>query len=135
MGSSISGLFDLLVGKMSYLSQKQAVIAENVANVDTPGYKQLELKPFSFNTALKQAASGMMTTDSRHIIPASMAGTNAQTIKSKDTDVLPSGNSVDIEQQMAEVSKTSIDYQTMTGIYRKMTGLFKIALKGSSGSA
>ncbi len=135
MGSSISGLFDLLVEKMSYLSQRQAVIAENVANVDTPGYKQLELKPFSFSTALKQASSGMVTTNSRHILPASMAGTNAQTVKSKDTDVSPSGNTVDIEQQMAEVSKTSIDYQTMTGIYRKMTGLFKIAIKGSSGTA
>jgi flagellar basal-body rod protein FlgB len=131
MSSSISGLFDLLTQKMSYLNQKQAVIAENVANVDTPNYKQLELKQFSFGTALKQAASSMTTTDPRHIIPASMAGTNAQTVKSKDTEILPSGNTVDIEQQMAEVSKTSIDYQTMTGIYRKMTGLFRIAIKGS----
>jgi flagellar basal-body rod protein FlgB len=131
MSSNISGLFDLLTQKMSYLNQKQAVIAENVANVDTPNYKQLELKQFSFGTALKQAASSMTTTDPRHIIPASMAGTNAQTVKSKDTEILPSGNTVDIEQQMAEVSKTSIDYQTMTGIYRKMTGLFRIAIKGS----
>jgi flagellar basal body rod protein FlgB len=75
----------------------------------------------------------MATTNSRHILPASMAGTNAQTIKSKDTEVLPSGNTVDIEQQMAEVSRTSMDYQTMAGIYRKMTGLFKIAIKGNSG--
>ena len=131
MGSSISGLFDLLTQKMSYLNQKQAVIAENIANVDTPGYKQLELKEFSFGDALKKAGAGMTTTDPRHILPASMAGTNAQTVKSKDTDILPSGNSVDIEQQMAEVSKTSVDYQMMTGIYRKMTGLFKIAIKGS----
>jgi flagellar basal-body rod protein FlgB len=132
MSSSISGLFDLLTQKMSYLNQKQAVIAENVANVDTPGYKQLELKAFSFGDALKQAGSSMATTDPRHIVPASMAGTNAQTVKSKDTEVLPSGNTVDIEQQMAEVSKTSVDYQTMTAIYHKMTGLFKIAIKGSS---
>jgi flagellar basal-body rod protein FlgB len=132
MSSSISGLFDLLTQKMSYLNQKQGVIAENVANANTPGYKQLELKPFSFGDALKQAGSGMRTTDPRHIIPASMAGTNAQTVKSKDTDILPSGNTVDIEQQMMEVSKTSIDYQTMTSIYRKMTGLFKIAIKGNS---
>jgi flagellar basal-body rod protein FlgB len=132
MSSSISGLFDLLTQKMSYLNQKQAVIAENVANVDTPGYKQLELMPFSFGDALKQAAGSMATTDPRHILPASMAGTNAKTVKSKDTDVLPSGNTVDIEQQMAEVSKTSMDYQTMAGIYRKMTSLFKIAIKGTS---
>jgi flagellar basal-body rod protein FlgB len=132
MSSGISGLFDLLTQKMSYLNHKQGVIAENVANVNTPGYKQLELKPFSFGDALKQAGAGMAVTDPRHIIPASMAGTNAQTVKSKDTDIFPSGNTVDIERQMMEVSKTSVDYQTMTAIYHKMTGLFKIAIKGSS---
>lgn len=134
MTSSISGIFDVLAQKMSYLSQKQALLAENVANVDTPGYKQLELKPFSFGQAMKQASGTMMTTDPRHIVPASMAGTNAQSVKSKDTDVLPSGNTVDVEQQMAEVSKTSVDYQTMTSIYHKMTSLFKIAIKGSATS-
>lgn len=134
MSSSISGLFDLLTSKMSYLNQKQAIIAENVANADTPNYKQLELKPFSFSSALKQASGGMSTTDPKHIIPASMAGVNAKTVPSKDTEVLPSGNTVDVEQQMAEVSKTSMDYQTMTAVYKKMTGLFKISIKGS-GSA
>ena len=132
MSSSVSGLFDLLTQKMSYLTQKQAVLAENVANADTPKYKQLELKPFSFGDALKQASDTMAATDPRHILPATMAGANAQTVKSKDTEELPSGNTVDIERQMMEVSKTSVDYQTMTSIYHKMIGLIKISVKGSS---
>ncbi len=134
MGSSLTGVFDLLSQKMSYLSRKQAVLAENVANVDTPKYQQLELKPFSFGDALKQAGTGMRVTDPRHIVPGSMAGANAQTVRSKDTEVLPSGNTVDVEKQMMEVSKTSMDYQTMTSLYRKMTQLFKIAIKGGSGA-
>jgi flagellar basal-body rod protein FlgB len=132
MSYSVTGLFDLLTDKMSYLNQKQAVLAENVANVDTPKYKQLELKPYTFGDALKQASVGMAVTDSRHIVPASMAGTNAKTIKSKNTEELPSGNTVDIEQQMMEVSKTSMDYQQATALYHKWVGLFKIAIKGSS---
>jgi len=132
MGSSVSGLIDLLTQKMSYLNQKQAVLAENVANVDTPNYKQLELKPFTFGDALKQASVGMTVTDPRHITPASMAGANAHTIQSKDTETTASGNSVDIETQMMEVSKTNADYQTMASIYHKMTGLVKIAIKGSA---
>ncbi len=134
MGSNITGVFDLLSQKMSYLSRKQAVLAENVANVDTPGYKQLELKPFSFGDALKQAGAGMRVTDPRHIVPGSMAGANAQTVQSKDTEILPSGNTVDIERQMMEVSKTSIDHQTMTSLYHKMTQLLKIAIKGGAGA-
>lgn len=134
MSDSVAGVFDLLTQKMSYLTRKQAVLAENVANVDTPKYKQLELKPFTFGDALKQASMGMAVTDQRHIVPASMAGKNAQTIKSKDTDELPSGNTVDLEQQMMEVSKTSMDYQQSTALYRKWVGLLKIAIKGSSGA-
>jgi flagellar basal-body rod protein FlgB len=132
MSSSIAGLLDLLTQKMSYLNQKQAVLAENVANVDTPNYKELQIKPFSFGEAMRQADVGMTTTDPHHIIPASMAGVNAHTYKAKDSEILPSGNSVDIEDQMMEISKTSADYQTVASIYHKMTGLFKIAIKGSS---
>ena len=132
MGANDSGLIALLTQKMSYLNQKQAVLAENVANVDTPGYKQLQIAPFSFGDAMRQANIGMQVTDPRHIVPASMAGVNAKTSVSKDTEVSASGNSVDMEHQMMEISKTSIDYQTVTSLYHKMTGLFKIAIKGSS---
>jgi flagellar basal-body rod protein FlgB len=132
MSSSVSGILDLLTQKMSYLNQKQGVLAENVANVDTPGYRQLDIKPFTFSDAMRQADIGMAVTDPRHIVPASMAGVNAQTSIAKDTEVSPSGNSVDLENQMMEISKTAVDYQTMTSIYHKMTGLFKIAIKGSS---
>ncbi|MDR3424483.1 MAG: flagellar basal body rod protein FlgB [Alphaproteobacteria bacterium] len=132
MSSSISGLFDLLTKKMSYDNQKQSVLSENVANADTPGYKQLELKSFSFGDALKNTGFSMTVTDPRDIVPASMAGANAKTVQSKDTQVTPSGNSVDLEGQMMEVSKTSVDYQTMTSIYRKMISMINIAVKGSS---
>ena len=132
MTSSISGLLDILTGKMSYLNQKQAVLAENVANSDTPGYRQLDVKPFSFGDAMRQADISMAVTDARHIVPAGMAGVNARTFVAKDAVASPSGNSVDLEGQMMEISKTAADYKTMTAIYHKMTGLFKIALKGSA---
>jgi flagellar basal-body rod protein FlgB len=130
----MSFLFDLIAQKMSYLNQKQGVLAENVANADTPNYKQLEVKPFSFEDALHSHSIGMKTTSPNHIIPASMAGVNAETVRSKDTEILPSGNTVDIEGQMMEVSKNASDYQTVTSLYHKMTGLVNIALKGSSSS-
>ncbi len=132
MSSGLSNLLDVLTQKMSYLNQKQAMLAENVANADTPGYKQLDMKPFSFGDALKQASIGMATTDPRHIIPASMSGVNASTFQSKQGEVVSSGNTVDIEDQMMEVSKTAGEYQQAASLYHKWTGLFKIAIKGSS---
>ena len=132
MSSNYSDILSLLTQKMSYLNQKQAVLAENVANVDTPGYKQLDLKPFTFGDALRQANVGMAVTDPRHIVPPAMDGANAKTFESKDVETNASGNSVDIENQMMEVSKNSVDYQKITSVYHKMVSLFTIALKGSS---
>ncbi|MDE2029578.1 MAG: flagellar basal body rod protein FlgB [Alphaproteobacteria bacterium] len=130
--SGLSSLLNLLSKKMAYLTQKQAVLAENVANADTPGYKELAVKAPSFADAMQQANLSMTVTNAHDILPPGMAGVNAQTYQVKNTQMLPNGNNVDLEQQMMEVSKTSIDYQTVAQVYHKVAGLFKIAIKGSS---
>jgi len=128
------GLDGLLTQKIAYLNQRQAVLAENVANADTPGYKAHDLTPFTFDDALKQTSVGMTITDPRHIIPASMAGVNGQSTKVKTLETLPDGNSVDLESEMMKVGETAVDYQAITSIYKKVSGWFNIALKGTSSS-
>ena len=130
--SNNTGLMGLLVRKMQYDSQRSAVLAENVANVSTPGYKARDLTAFTFGDAMKQASVGMATTDPKHIVPPNMAGVNASTVTAKTLETMPNGNSVDLETQMMEVSKTSVDYQQQISVYKKMMGMMKIALKGSS---
>jgi flagellar basal-body rod protein FlgB len=131
--SSSTDLVSLLLQKMGYLNQKQAVVAQNVANADTPGYKAHELAPFTFGDALTQAANvNLATTDPRHILPASMSGVNAKTVESKSYETTLSGNSVNLEQQMMEVSKTAVEYKEITSIYHRIGQLFNIALKGTS---
>ena len=119
----------LLAEKMSYTKQKLTVHAENVANANTPSYKAKELKPFvPFSQALKEASNGMKVTNSKHITPASMSGANAGTRKARSFETVPSGNSVDLEQQMMEVSSATIDYQATVSIYGKFTSLMKAAI-------
>lgn len=132
METNNTGLMGLLMQKMAYLNQRQSVLAENVANANTPGYKTRDLTPFTFGDAMKQANIGMATTDSRHIIPASMAGVNAKSVKAQVYDTAPNGNSVDVEGQMMEVSKTAVEYKEITSLYHKIASLFNIALKGSA---
>lgn len=124
-------LLGLLTQRMSYLNQQQAVQAENVANASTPGYEARELAPFSFADAMNQAGT-MRVTDPRHIVPASMAGVNLHTVKEQTNVSTPNGNTVDAEQEMMNISRTSVNYQLVTSVYHKMVGLLKIAIKGSS---
>jgi flagellar basal-body rod protein FlgB len=132
MNLNDSALMRLLTQKMSYINQRQSVLAENVANANVPGYKARDLEPFSFENALNQTGTvSLTTTDPRHIIPASMAGVNAKSIKAKSFETTLSGNSVDLEQQMMNVSSNSVDYQTVSSIYHQISSWFRIALKGS----
>lgn len=130
MNLSGDALMRLLAQKMGYLNQRQSVLAENVANANTQGYKARDLAPFSFSDALNQASAGMKVTDPRHIIPASMDGVNSKTMKTK-SEVLPSGNSVDLEQEMMKVSDTAVNYQLVTSVYHHIASWFRIAVKGN----
>jgi flagellar basal-body rod protein FlgB len=121
----------LLVQRMNYLNQRQEVLAENVANGSTPGYKAHDLAPMSFGDTLQHVSVGMKTTDPRHIVPGGMAGVNAKTVKVDSPEVLPNGNNVDVSQQMLDVSKTAVDYQGITSIYKAITSMKSIALKGT----
>lgn len=123
-----TGLIRLITQKMAYLGQRQAVLGQNVANADTPGFKPKDLKAFSFNDALREAHGAMKITNAKHVLPASIAGVNSATVKMKSYETVPSGNAVDIEQQMLEVSKTSVDYQATTSILQKFHGLWLTVL-------
>lgn len=128
MSVSDSGIVNIMSRKLGYLAQKQAVQAENVANANTPGYKAKTLVPFTFDDAMKGVSAGMATTDARHIVPASMAGANAGTKTEKAYETVPSGNSVDLEQQMMDVSKTTMDYQASVTILQKFMTLLRSAI-------
>lgn len=129
MSIADSGILSLMKDKMSYLGQKSAVLAQNVANANTPGYKAKEIAGFTtFAQEMERASNTMNVTSDKHIVPAGMSGVNATTKRMKSFEVLPSGNSVDLEQQMMEVSATTIEYQADTSIYQKFMNLFRIAL-------
>ena len=48
-------LLSMLKERMSWLNQRQNVLSQNVANIDTPGYTARDLKPVDFEKALKAA--------------------------------------------------------------------------------
>ena len=131
MENNSNGLLGLIQQKLGYLTQAQAVRAENIANASTPGYRALDVKPFTFDSALKQASSSMYVTDPRHILPASFSGANAQTVAIKNYDASPDKNQVDTEEESMKSSQTNIEYQLMTSIYKKITGMMRMAVKGS----
>ena len=50
-------LFRLAGSRMRYLTERQSVVARNIANADTPGYRAQDLTPFSFDSLLLRGGS------------------------------------------------------------------------------
>ena len=65
-------IFGLASQRTAYLAQRQTVVAENVANVDTPGYTSKDLS--SFTEALDATALRMSRSQSMHLASMDSAG-------------------------------------------------------------
>jgi len=123
-------LFSLLSQRMGWLSDRQKILAENVANADTPGYIARDLKPMDF-AALANVASGRLqqaVTDPRHMDAHGRSAVKSAVVKDKKAEATLSGNTVSIEQEMMKVADTAMDYQLITSLYRKQIGLIKAVI-------
>jgi len=120
-------LLDVLRERMSWLSARQNVLSQNVANVDTPGYSAIDLKPVDFEKVLKDSTEpsefqgGLTVTDPNHI---SVAPQSAGYDKSIDQ----TGDAVSAEEEMMKVADTQAQYQTATNIYAKAIGMMRTAI-------
>lgn len=123
-------LFAAMRAKMEWLSERQKLLSENIANADTPGYSARDLKPVDFHKLLKRgSASEIALTHPQHLKGAADAQRfNFKPVKLEANEKNPTGNSVSIEEQMVLLGETQMEYETATGIYRKQAQLLKLAL-------
>jgi flagellar basal-body rod protein FlgB len=95
-------------------SERQRVIASNIANADTPGYAS---RDFNFSAALQEATrtgSGTLTSPShaRHIPIKGMEGGPMQLGYAVQTQASLDGNTVDIDRERANFSDNAIRYES-----------------------
>jgi flagellar basal-body rod protein FlgB len=121
-------LFSMLRTKMQWHQERQRLLAENVANADTPSFKPRDLSPLKFDPARPAAAQvGLARTNTAHL--ASAAGTSQfQLDRQGDFETLPTGNAVSLEDEMLKVASNQMDFQAATALYTRGLGLIKTAL-------
>lgn len=100
-----------------FRAQRQALLAGNIANADTPGYKALDV---SFKDTLREASSAAMpsagaltTTTGGHIAADPQATTSTLTFARYVEPEQPrlDGNTVDMDRERGEFSKNAILYR------------------------
>ena len=123
-------LFSMLRGRLSWLGERQRVVAENVANADTPGFVGRDLKqPADFAAALRNGGGLQMArTNAAHIAPARPSVRFDQT-KAPDSETTMDGNSVVVEEQMLKMAESRMAYDAAIGFYQKSMSMIRMAAR------
>lgn len=124
--------FSSLENAMNYSTAKNRAISNNIANVDTPGYKA---KDVVFKDVLNEEVSSIPTkrTNARHIDFQKRGGADSfQTITRHNGTYNHNGNNVDIDKEMNELAQNQIQYQALTNrMSSKFRGLESV-IKGGN---
>lgn len=128
-------LINLLQKGLEGAEMRHRALLDNLANVNTPGYKR---KDVDFLSTLKQEAqrndqlkNSMKTTDDRHIMTAVEKEKPFKNLNIHNTSYRNDKNNVDIEYEMAELSKTELYYLTLAQhISNKFAVLNNVIEKG-----
>jgi flagellar basal-body rod protein FlgB len=123
-------LFSMLKHRMYWLEERQRVLAENVANADTPNFRGRDLKQLDFNEVLKSTNSmKLAATAPGHLTGSGMAeSTRFKTDGRGGFETTPRGNAVVLEDEMMKVAQNQMDHQAVTALYSRGIGLLKTAL-------
>lgn len=103
--------YDLLKQGLNAASTRQKAISNNIANVNTAGYKRSYVT-FEDNLKNSQDNLEMKTTDSRHINDGQGFG-EIQVKQDDSTSMNEDGNNVDIDTEMANEAQNTLMYEAL----------------------
>lgn len=127
--------FQRLENAIHAASMRQRVLANNIANVDTPYYKRSDV---AFEELLTQAIGGQgtrvlagKTTNARHIpINASYPSPSPQMVTDESTAINNNRNNVDVEKEMALLAENQLRYNLLSQQVNHEAKMMRIGIKG-----
>jgi len=121
-------ILSMLRTRMQWHQERQRVLAENVANADTPGYRARDLAAPDFSNELQSASLGLARTSPEHIGGSGGDGSRFAADGDFHYEVRPRGNSVSHESEMLKLAANQMDYDAVVSIYTHSLELIKIAV-------
>ncbi len=124
-------LLTALTEKMRWHQTRQTLLAENVANAETPGYRGKDLKAFSLDDRMSPMSTATMSTAATQpghfsVTAGGTGGFDSRELNS--FEITPEGNGITLEDEMMKVAGNQVDYQTVTALYTRSLKLIRTAL-------
>lgn len=134
MGVADLPLLGQIRGRLTWLDERQRLIAQNVANSDTPGYVGRDLKaPTDFEAALREDGGLQMAQTRPGHMP--VGGPNGQPVArftsqaAPDSETTLDGNAVVVEEQMLKMAESRMAYDAAIGLYQKSMAMLRLAAR------
>lgn len=118
---------------MSWMSRNHDVVAQNIANADTPDFKAKELRPLDLNGVQRQQLTGvrMQVTAPGHLVAASRPSHGNERVDRDTYEISTTGNSVNLEEQGVKIARNAMDYQLATSLYSKSVGMVRAVISNN----
>lgn len=137
-------LFSVLQNKLGYLSEREKLIAQNVANASTPGFTPMDLKPFAQQPGMDpKANAAVLAQPGQTDSGVSLGGAAVRrqdrprtyvSVESPDSETALDGNQVVLEEQMLKMNEARSDYDAAIGFYEKSLSLLHLAIRRPGGA-
>lgn len=121
-------LFGLLSLQRNWLSARQSIVSQNIANANTPGYKTKDI--LDFDKILNHSGVQMAATHPSHQLLAATAGQMVSSKESDSWEVAHSGNDVSLEAEMIKEGDVRSSFSLDTNILKTFHSMWLASLKG-----
>ena len=132
------GIFDqhllLLHKSLDLRARRNNVLASNIANIETPGYKAKDLVfEHALGEAMRATEPGPLELtharhlDGRQIVPLSTV--QPQVIRTSNPVGSVDGNSVDLEREMVKLGENQVAYQALTQMVSQKFAQLRLSIR------
>jgi len=131
MGLMDMPVFTALTDKMRWHQTRQGLLAENVANAETPGYRGRDLAQYNFadrGSTFSSSAVVTMATQPMHYSVSGGEGGAFDAQRMANFEITPEGNGITLEDEMMKVTTNLMDYQAATSLYQKSIKILRTAM-------
>jgi flagellar basal-body rod protein FlgB len=119
-----TSMFDLMQQRLEWIGARQQVLAQNIANVDTPSYVAKDITPFE--DMLQGQPMTMTVTDPADITPTDDDGPHL--IADRTQSRAPDGNAVSMESELVKIADAEQSQALALNLYGKYMSMFREAI-------
>jgi len=120
-------IFQMAYGLARHAAARQAIVARNVANADTPGYRARDLASFSETYARPAREVMLRTSRPGHLVAPDGVGPAAGA-RLTDDPVSPNGNSVSLESEMVRAAEIRRQHELALSVYSTSLNILRSSL-------